>query len=1266
MIVDENKLDSWVDGNAEVAQGVIPELVYRLVSASSPRPRFRRFPLADSIGQHGSDGQLDAVTAFGQFVPDGKSRWEFGTDGAPARKATADYRASSLRVRAVERRNSCFIFVTPRSGRRCWKADSQNSWVAKRKQEKKWRDVRVIDATRLIDWLHSFPAVELWLAEKMGLRVDQIESVRTHWSVISTFGSPPPLVPEVFLAARSDAVSKVRELLTGQTTQLVLETRHPGQLVDFVSAVVSSLPDGERIDAEGRTLIVAGAEGWRSLSIRNAGERLERHVLIADPRLDLSDSSGLKLLQEASLAGHSVIFAKVPGGNPHPNSERLRQARPDEVSEALRTAGHSPERARQLGQRCGGNLQLLLRMLQGAALTPGWASGGAAADLAVAAFLGAWDEDSEGDREVVEEISGKEFGEWIDSLRGVASQPETPLVKHQTRWKFLHRFEGWAVLSPRLSEEKLRRFQRAAERVLSEVHPKFELDPEDRFAAQVYGKVPKYSEVLRLGIAEGAALLASHPAGLTTASGRAEDVATLIVRKVLSSTDWRRWATIEHALPFLAEAAPGEFLDQVDRALERRNSPLDNLMVDEPGGVMGRTYLSGLLWALETLAWAPDYLVRVIHTLGALDERDKGGQWANRPANSLATILLPWLPQTTASIEKRALAVRSLIEEKPTTGWKLLLRLLPSNSQMSHGTRKPVWRDFIPESWSETLTRQQYLDQVRAYGAIAVEVARRDMKLATELAERLPDLTEEVRNQFLDFVTNDVAKRSENDRSELWEKLTSLIRQHRRFRTSDWAMRAGVLKRVERAAKAIEPRRAELRHAPLFTEQMYDMDIKGSAEARRNSIEVKRDGAVKELARGGIERVLSFAASVDSPWRVGDSLGRVGSQRFDKELLPKLLGAKGSAGRVVNAFVWARFHAKKRWKWVETLGVERWRTQHIANFYSLLPFIPEAWQRAEAGLKARKSLYWQSCNPHPYHNEGKGLGPAIDRLVEFGRPLDAVRCIYVQIVYSERFDSAQTVRVLSALAASESGGGRVEEYELREVIEKLQSAPDAVAADVARIEWAFLPVFHRDGMPKFLERELARSPEFFCQVVELVFRSRKKAKAGQRSKKPTKAQEGMARNGYQLLTEWSTVPGKLGDAEFSGEQLSQWISEVKRRTRASGHFEAAMTMVGQVLSRAPRDASGLWLHAAVAKELNREDSKHMRDGFRMALHNRRGVFGFSGGKDESEIAKDYRSKAESIEAAGFHRVAVSLRQLAESYERLAQRHAAQSEVDEQD
>lgn len=132
-MISENQLDSWVRANSRDAQGVIVELIYRLVAVSCPRPKRRRFPLSDSIGQPGPDGELDTEIDFNPFVPKGVSYWEIGTGGNAGKKATDDYRDLTKATPEEIRRESTFIFVTPQSGMSgwgyTWKKSKQAEWI---------------------------------------------------------------------------------------------------------------------------------------------------------------------------------------------------------------------------------------------------------------------------------------------------------------------------------------------------------------------------------------------------------------------------------------------------------------------------------------------------------------------------------------------------------------------------------------------------------------------------------------------------------------------------------------------------------------------------------------------------------------------------------------------------------------------------------------------------------------------------------------------------------------------------------------------------------------------------------------------------------------------------------------------------------------------------------------------------------------------------------------------------------------------------------
>ena len=178
----------------------------------------------------------------------------------------------------------------------------------------------------------------------------------------------------------------------------------------------------------------------------------------------------------------------------------------------------------------------------------------------------------------------------------------------------------------------------------------------------------------------------------------------------------------------------------VENALDQSPCPFDELFSQEGAPITGSNYMTGLLWALETLAWDAEYLVRVCVILGDLAERDPGGNWANRPTNSLTEIILPRHPQTIAPIEKREVAVKTLINTVPDVAWNLLINLLPNQHQISSGTHKPAWRNTIPDDWEDRVIQEEYWKQITSYAEIAVSMASNDIDKLTELIGGLDNL----------------------------------------------------------------------------------------------------------------------------------------------------------------------------------------------------------------------------------------------------------------------------------------------------------------------------------------------------------------------------------------------------------------------------------------------------------------------------------------------------------------------------------------------
>ncbi len=1267
MIITENQLDEWVRGNARDAQGVIVELVWRLVAASSPQPKERRFPLGDSIGQHGPDGHLDVDLAFAPFVPEGRSFWEIGTGLKAGDKATSDYSGLVSALPEIVRLESTFVFLTPLSGRRdwehTWKEDAQGAWLDERRAKREWRDVRVIDGTKLIDWIHQFPPVELWLAHRtIGLPVQQLETPEQRWNLVRTIGEPPPLTPKLFLAGRDEACAKLKNVVTGTAVQLKLETHFPDHVVDFVSAYLADLDAESRADAAGRWLVVSGADAWNAMASQK-----EKLILIAGSALDLSGETGTKPIQKARRYGHAVIFGGPAGGIPDPASVPLRAPRSHQVREALEQAGYSEERARTLAQKSGGNLGSLLRCLQNLSLMPEWAEGTVASELAIAAVLGSWTEKSPADRAIAEGLSGNSYGEWIGKMREVALRPGTPLTQRDGHWRFAARYEGWYALGPKLFDEHLGRLQSAATSVLTEKDPQFELPSDERYASSIHGKVLAHSHLLRSGLAESLALVGSHPKALTSCTlGKAEATAVLAVRETLAEADWERWASLNDLLPLLAEAAPGEFLDTVEKALISKPCPFDRVFAEEGDGVVGRTYMSGVLWALETLAWDPDHLSRVVICLGELAARDPGGRWSNRPANSLTAILLPWLPQTCAPVAKRAAAVSTLLAELPEIGWKLLVSLLPQSHSTSSGTRKPAWRETIPEDWPKGVTHREYWEQIALYSEVAITAAKSDRKKLAELIDHIENLPPSAQEQLLVHLGSDgVTKMPEADKLSLWTELVDVVTKHRKFSDAGWAMKPEQVDRIASVADRLAPDAPVFRHQRLFSERDFDLyEEKGNYEDQRNELERRRQKAVEEVAaNGGAQAVLAFAAAVQSPWRVGIAFGVVARPEVDQVVLPDLLESEQKQlAQFAGGFIWSRFRIGS-WQWVDIIDTTRWTSRQIGQFLSFLPFASGTWERSARLLGPDEVTYWSTTSANPYEAD-TGLEPAIDELIRHGRPHAALRCLHKMLHDKRPFDSGRAVRALLAALESTEGAHSMDAYQTVEIIKALQADPATNPDDLFRVEWSYLPLLdrHSDAAPKLLARRLATEPAFFCEVIRLVFRSKKEERP---SEEPTEETKRIATNAYRLLSEWRTPPGFQADGTYDGDALNRWLDAVKKECTETGHLEIAMTMLGHSLFHAPSDPGGLWMHRSAAAALNAKDAEDMRNGFRTELYNSRGAHWVDPtGAPERELATKYRAQAEAVEHAGYHRLATTLREVAASYEREADSVASSERFDE--
>ena len=1075
----------------------------------------------------------------------------------------------------------------------------------------------------------------------------------------------PPLPPKIFLAGRESACQQLERLFRREIQQLILAIENENDAEDFIAAFLESLDEPTRRAYSNQCLFISDPDAWHTFSSLRFS-----HILVAGPRLDLADSNE-QLHVAARARGHGIIFS-VSGAWAHGAEKLVPTMSPSHslLEKTLLDSGFSRERAAELASAGAQSLAALKRFLRGLGELPPYATWENARVLAQASLTGKWKGDCAADREAMEILLGKSYGEWAEAARVETLRADTPLIQRNESWKVISRGEAWAALGPRINDEDLRNFQKMALRILEEKDPQFELPKGERYAASFHGKSLLHSRSIREGVAESLALLGSRGHALaSTSHGQAEGTAKFVVRKLLYEAGWVTWASLNNEMPLLAEAAPDEILDAVEAAVaDPSTSPfIDVFRQEGTGGVGGWNYITGVLWALETLAWHPDYLGRVTLLLGDVASIDPGGTWANRPLNSLTDIFLPWLSHTLADLPTRKNALESLLREYPDVAWKLLLSLLPSSHGSTSGTRKPVWRSFITPGWKETVTPSQYWAQVQVYAEICTRVAALDLNKLVELVDHLANLPDPAHLQILGHLASPpVTALPEEKRVRLWEALKDLALKHRRFADAQWAMPAERVAKIEEVATMLAPASIELANRRPFTERDFDLyeDHENYEEQQRRLDGIRRDVITAILGTNGMEGVLQFAKGVESPRKVGEALGAIEDQSIDAFLLPAFLDRSDRAiNPFLGSFLWRRVLSQKL-AWVDHQLGKGWHKDQLLAFLLLIPSEPEIWYRVDQTLGSAADDYWKQVRCFPWGMEAADVLYAAEKLASNGQPTAAINCLYILAQKKVPIPMPLASSALLGALSIEEQQKQLDGHHTLEVIKWLQkNAPDD-SEELFKIEWQYLPLLNRlnGGQAKVLEQKLASSPAFFCEVLAVVFRSDKEAE--ETKTEVSEAQKQIARNAYSLLHGWRILPGTQADGTFNGDQFTAWLAEVKKHCRESGHFGVAMSQIGQALAYAPQDPEGLWIHKSIAVALDSKDVPEMRRALTTGLFNKRGVHGFSHGEEEKQIAADYRQKAKALSDSGFHRLADVVRGLAEGYEQDAERESRRDIFDD--
>ena len=1265
---DATDLMHWAD--RPDCQHRLPELIRRLVSATVENSPPVDFPSGSSVHVGGWDGQI-AVDEGNAWVPSGGSSWELSCQKDVKKKADADYEKRCEDPLGVDPPETTFVFVTPRR----W--PGKKKWSQERRAEKRWRDVRVLDADDLVAWLEQAPAVADWFARLIGkLPASGAMGLDAWWENWAGVADPP-LSPELVISGRGGAIDDLANWVDGEAGPHTIQADTRDEAVAFLAAAARAKFDtwGESVLA--RAIVVETREAWQGL----------QHSTTPQILIRLFNEEAVA--QIAVRAGHHVLTPRAAHQALPDNRSRLPRLGRDETLDALLAMGLTDQRARSLMRTTGRQLQVIRRRLSTDAGTapPDWASQSPSRILVTLLLVGQWDEDcdgnpplalpdksgaapddapSTGDRQIVEQIVGASYEEIEQEVVELSLMDDAPIEKVGPQWHMVSHEEAWEMLALYLTSTALKRFEDIAIETLCSFSPEFDMPPDERYAAAVYGRTLRHSETLRQGIIRALALMGARSDQATNAASLQRTASRVTSAVLDTGLDWRLWATLDRDLMTLAEAAPLTFLAAVEHALDADPSPFVSLFTQNDGTIFSGAPHASLLWALESLAWSSDHFSRVARILARLADLSPDNV-SNHPRESLQSLFEPRLRFTEASDAHRLDAIRDLLRRQPAVGWRTLVAVAPQDGRGIIIRDPPFWQPWGQDT-SPFVGPAEHREYVAGLGELLREFVGVDTQRWADLAPILGELQRDTQIELVKQMSECSNALGQHPAAvNLWNQLRSVLNRHHTYQRAAWAMSLDILAILGAVYQKLEPKDPSVASAWLFTHwpMLPDAEpvdlVNPQLDERGKVVQATRRDAVRAVYEaGGTDALERLCHIAELPHFVGAAFAEVFDLPIVIETIADYIAAESAPMAAFASNALEQLGWEHGWEVLNELLARVKENDpapaKIAAIYCAAPIGARVWRDVNNEPDAVQAAYWASIDPRRIEIDNTAeADKAVMRLLAVRRSWDVawlapeIPCsvdLLVLVLEQLPFDP---------VPPSTSG---MTGYFVAKWLERLdldETVPDEI---IAGLEVPFIDVLRDHRADLALDRVVLKNPHLFADLVSWCFR-----RSDGQPDEPIdeRVRQSRAHNAFRILERLPSVPGLREDGSVDGSILSQWVAGARQMCRERGRGDAGDSRIGHMLATSPPGTDGVWPCEAVRDVLDDIATRSIAQGFCIGKGNRRDVTWrgvFEGGDQERTLAAQYKRDAAQIDGR-WPFTARILRDLAEQYE-----HEGQYEDDE--
>ena len=1247
-------LDAWASRQA--ARAELPVLLRRLIHARSIELRRVDIPGYDSTNDEGWDGEVDAV-GTDPFVPQGASFWELScTDKkALAGKASGDFNKRTEQTSAAIRAQSTFVFVTARR----WPGKA--AWRKARLEQGSWQDVRVYDAEILAQWLEHAPAALVWMQGRLGRPTTDLLAPEDLWDEWANV-TKPPLPLSIFDEAVEENRSRIESFFrNSERNVLDIAADTKSEAAAFAARLMIVGDVGA--SPANRAVVVRTPAGLQYL--KSLEGPLTILALGTEVQAQLGGlTSRAKVLIASDKSNPDLVAGAVV--------EPLTWEAYHRLSETLAMGREARER---LDEDTGRRISIMRRRLADvrSVRLPVWADTGTSArPLLTLALAGGWYWENAGDRQVLSQLCERSEAELEVAIKTFAAMEDAPIYSVGGAGGVISRPDAFNALRTALTPTDIERLVETAFLVFTQPDPALELPEDQRWAANVFGKDRPHSGRLRSNLADSLAFLAVEGETLIGRRDASWPIERL-VRRIFEVEDPSIWLYVRDVLPALAEAAPDAFLTAIEADMDSAAEAEDRgawRLIKPLVGHNGVDYRTSLLWALERLAWSPDHFARVARILAVLAKRPLNDNLASGPVRSLAAMLHPWLPQTSAPEDLQVRVLGVLARDYPDIAWTLALEII--DQRLAHGAYNARLRyraegiGHGQESRRPEVTRK----------AFELVLARTDLELPEieALVGKSPCFDDDDLDKLWTLVEAWGERASDADRGAARAE----IRRCAFWRLKPKRRRGGVHSdpRARAIYDALQPRDLVERHRWLFATgwvrfEDEEDDEEADYKASQARVALAQAAAVEEIWReGGFARLTALASRVGSPWSLAHHAVKTLPDLRAEDVTDLLLDPTLDDWLLRQEFVCGALAQLQPADRLDLLREQMlvWDGRGLPRTPLLLaaPADADLWTLVDTMSDEERQAYWRGTTAYIREDPA-----AVNRLCRELLNVGRARAAFARgELFADALEPELVVDILTNLAfvpGPSDEDAPLSGHDVEDLFDVLDRFPDRVGDKIAQLEFIYCRHLERTrrGL-QTLSAAIADDPELLIQAVAGCYRRDDRVQEAL-TEEVAAARAREAEHWRHVLEHCRRGPASDADGMVDGERFDAWMTKAVHGLEAVGRVKNGLRVIGELVGRTRIETEDVWPSEALMPVVERWADESFSNGLFFGIINRRGARWESemDGAEERGYAAKFRNWRRRVEldapklGAVFEQLARSSEQSAvREEERAALRRAA--------